>query len=489
MDAKKLLNRLLKNDHTLTELILVPLNETLYFPYSMYEWKRLGILLGDNNSVVKLSISFPWDRFDPPRTLFKALYSLAYGLNRNRSIKHISFRDVDFREYDNNSFFLSMGSFFRNNMHLRVLEMRDCTFDEDCWRQLGRCIKQSNIKKIFINGTMISPKGGDEYRPLTVIPSAFRGTLDALSLVRCDMSDDHIDTITKRWKIDNLAPTTINLSNNVYMSDRSCDYLSRIMVDVRKLSLANIPIGNHGVYSLLHNNIYNENSLRVLNLDGTGINDVACEILQMLLQHESCLIKKLSLDRNKITSKGLDIILDSLKNNKQLQELSLFKNNINEHEWSTILPLICDESNINSTYSSNHTLKMIGGPSKQFYTSFVGKRIKQMLLINSNANARWKMTPLAAKNAGATKVVLSHLTNLSKSKSTFLDGTDDSMFPYTLGWLGEMNAYGGRVITLNAFYHLCQHNCNLFKLATRCINTPIKKRKICKISSEVSNII
>ena len=112
-----------------------------------------------------------------------------------------------------------------------------------------------------------------------------------------------------------------------------------------------------------------------------------------------------------------------------------------------------------------------------------------MFLINSNANARWKTTPLATKIAGATKVILSHLTNLSKSKSTFLDGTDDSMFPYTLGWLGEMNAYGGRVITLDAFYHLCQHNCNLFKLATRCINTPRKKRKICKISSEVNNII
>jgi len=73
-------------------------------------------------------------------------------------------------------------------------------------------------------------------------------------------------------------------------------------------------------------------------------------------------------------------------------------------------------------------------------------------------------------------------------KSTFLDGTDDNMFPYTLGWLGEMNAYGGHV-TLNAFFHLCQHNCNLFKLAMKCINTPLKKRKICKISSEVSNII
>ena len=76
MDAKKLLNRLLKNDHTLTELILVPLNEALYFPYSMYEWKRLGILLGDNNSVVKLSISFPWDRFDPPVHYLK-LYTVS----------------------------------------------------------------------------------------------------------------------------------------------------------------------------------------------------------------------------------------------------------------------------------------------------------------------------------------------------------------------------------------------------------------------------
>ncbi len=82
------------------------------------------------------------------------------------------------------------------------------------------------------------------------------------------------------------------------------------MVAVSNLSLENTPIGNNGVYSLLSytrapNNgvgsalrLNGGSALRTLNLDGTDINDVACETIQTLLQHEFYSVKKLSLNRN-----------------------------------------------------------------------------------------------------------------------------------------------------------------------------------------------
>ena len=481
----QLKKRLLQNDSTLTDLIVAPFNEAFYSPESLPGWKRLGTLLGNNNSVTKLTITFPWNRIIPRRTQFNSLISLAYGLKKNRNIKCISFHDVDFREYNDKTFFMSMVSFFRNNRCLRDLQMYDCSLDLECWHLLGRCIERSLIKTIIIEGTVMST------RSLTSISSAFHGSLDKLSLTNCGIDDRHINTITKCWKIDNSVPTTIDLSNNPDIDDCACGYLSCIMVAVSNLSLENTPIGNNGVYSLLSytratNNgvgsalrLNGGSALRTLNLDGTDINDIACETLQTLLQHESYSVKKLSLNRNNITSKGLLVLLNGLKNNKHLQVLSLMRNNIGKHEWGQILTLLCDESTIDSTYFSNHTLRMIRGPPKTFYNSSVGEKIKQMFHINFSANVTWKKKSSTAKLAGASKVVLSHLTNLNKSKSTFLDGTDDFMFPYALGWLSELN---GGCITLSAFYHLCKHNCNLFKLAIRYSSSSNRKRGMCDIT-------
>ena len=482
----QLQKRLLQNDSTLTDLIVAPFNNgAFYSPESLPGWKRLGTLLGDNNCVTKLTITFPWNRSIPRRTQFNSLISLAYGLKKNRNIKCISFHDVDFKEYNDKTFFMSMGSFFRNNQCLRELQMYDCSLDLECWHLLGRCIERSLIKTIIIDGTVIS------MRSLTSISSAFHGSLDKLSLTNCGIDDRHINTIIKCWKIDNSVPTTIDLSNNPDIDDCACDYLSCVTVAVSNLSLENTPIGNNGVYSLLSytratNNgvgsalrLNGGSALRTLNLDGTDINDVACETLQTLLQHESYSVKKLSLNRNNITSKGLLVLLNGLKNNKHLQVLSLLRNNIHKQEWGHILTLICDESTIDSTYFSNHTLRMIRGPPKKFYNSSVGDKIKQMFHINFRANVTWKKKSSTAKLAGASKVVLSHLTNLNKSTSTFLDGTDDFMFPYALGWLSELN---GGCITLSAFYHLCKHNCNLFKLAIRYSSSSNRKRGMCEIT-------
>jgi len=101
----------------------------------------------------------------------------------------------------------------------------------------------------------------------------------------------------------------IDLSNNPdHIDDCACGYLSCIMVAVSNLSLENTPIGNNGVYSLLsYTQAPNDgvdsalrlncgSALCTLNLDGTDINNVACETLQTLLQHESYSVRKLSLN-------------------------------------------------------------------------------------------------------------------------------------------------------------------------------------------------
>lgn len=469
MEAEALFNRLIANDPDLHSLKIAPFDEEAYFPQSKNEWTRLGRCLGKNDIIADLTIAFPWDGTITPHAQFTSLGSLAPGLKSNRSIVKLTLREVVFVGFDNKSFFFSMASFFSDNLGISELHICECTLDLPCWRMLGRCIQGSNIETIIIDDTPVTPRAFD------VISSSFKGSLKKLSLVNCEIHDDYINIITRHWQIDGFAPSTLDLSDN---SITNCGYLSRVVPAVRNLSLARNPIGNIGVCSLLSSK---RNHLHLLNLDSTGIDDTACATLQKMLENESYQVQRLSLNDNNITGNGLGTLLSALEDNTTLKSLSLSGNDILQDEWCQALTLVCNESSIDSTYFSNHTLRQLQGPSKQFYNkSSIGKKIKYMFKINLHANTTLKKKKSIARLAGATKVIVSHLSNLNQSKSTFLDGTDDVMFPYALGWLGNLTG----CITLDAFYNLCLHNCNLFKLATGCRGKPNRKRQSSKKKSK-----
>jgi len=121
--------------------------------------------------------------------------------------------------------------------------------------------------------------------------------------------------------------------------------------------------------SLAENNITDEqlvpmveamrglHSLEYLDLGYNRIGNAGCEALSALLDDSNSSLTYLDLPNNQINDEGATIIINSLANNTKLRKFILFNNSTTDsiirHSFSRLL---CNTSDINSIYSSNHTL-------------------------------------------------------------------------------------------------------------------------------------
>jgi len=98
--------------------------------------------------------------------------------------------------------------------------------------------------------------------------------------------------------------------------------------------------------------------LEGLFLSANSIGDVGCLALATLLEDPICNLHTLELQGNDIGNEGAIAIANSLVNNTKLKRLRLNNNPFNqsmvENAFSKV---ICNTSNVNNTYNSNHTLE------------------------------------------------------------------------------------------------------------------------------------
>lgn len=384
--------------------------------------------------------------------------------------------------------FRDISSFFRNNQNIEAVRLKRCSLDINSWLLFTRCTLQSpSIQEICIEDTPLP------FTKFTAALMAFDGNLDKVTIKGSQIGDKHIKLLANCWMVDNTAPTTLDLSRNT-LSERACDQLSRVMKVVESLSLSHCQsIGTLGVYSLLLGNESltktSPSSLSSLNLSATGIGDIACGPLYKMLKSSCYTTKELILNDNNISNRGLAILLTGLGSNKHLQRLSLKKNNITNKGWSHVLPLVCNDSSINETFESNHTIQMVEGPSKTFWKNNLGKKIQLLLGVNCKAaeEAQHHQIGTGEKGAAAEKIIRYHLQDLynrdikhlvkrggSQSKPVFLDCSDDHIFPYVLGWLGKQVNERYTAMVLTSFTHIVKHKCNVFELKR---SNPLYKKK------------
>lgn len=385
--------------------------------------------------------------------------------------------------------FRDISSFFRNNQNIEAVRLKRCSLDINSWLLFTRCTLQSpSIQEICIEDTPLP------FTKFTAALMAFDGNLDKVTIKGSQIGDKHIKLLANCWMVDNTAPTTLDLSRNT-LSERACDQLSRVMKVVESLSLSHCrSIGTLGVYNLLLGNESltktSPSSLSSLNLSATGIGDIACGPLYKMLKSSCYTTKELILNDNKISNRGLAILLTGLGSNKHLQRLSLKKNNITNKGWSHVLPLVCNDSSINETFESNHTIQMVEGPSKTFWTNNLGKKIQLLLGVNCKAaeEVQHHQTGTGEKVAAAEKIIQYHLQDLynrdikhvtkkggKRNKPVFLDCGDDHIFPDLLSWLGRQINERSAAMVLTSLTHIVKHKCNIFELKRP--NHPQKKKR------------
>lgn len=102
-----------------------------------------------------------------------------------------------------------------------------------------------------------------------------------------------------------------------------------------------------------------------LELYGNRITNTGCEVLATMLRDPNCNLYTLNLHDNDIGHEGAIVIANSLANNKKLEKLIISHNTFDDTETSksivqdAFVRLLCNTENINSTYSSNHTLNQL----------------------------------------------------------------------------------------------------------------------------------
>ena len=123
--------------------------------------------------------------------------------------------------------------------------------------------------------------------------------------------------------------------------------------------------------------------LRVLDLSNNNIGNLGCESLATLLQDPSSSLCTLALDRNSIGNKGAIHLANALKSNTKLAELHLDNNHdIKRDGWDAFAQILCNTTNINSTYMSNHTLLEV----EEFGSEVLPKDLSNLLILNSSSD-------------------------------------------------------------------------------------------------------
>ena len=123
--------------------------------------------------------------------------------------------------------------------------------------------------------------------------------------------------------------------------------------------------------------------LEELNLDNNTIGNAGCDTIATLLEDPNCNLLYLSLGCNAINNEGATTIANSLTNNNKLQKLYLAGNPIDPIDRSVqdvFSNILCNTSNINNTYSSNHTLESLYLPQEH------GQNLQSLLSLNRNGN-------------------------------------------------------------------------------------------------------
>jgi len=171
--------------------------------------------------------------------------------------------------------------------------------------------------------------------------------------------------------------------------------------------------------------------LEILKLYGNNIGNAGCDIIATLLADPSCNLHTLRLINERISNEGMIVLVNSLVNNIKLRKINLDRNlvnNINEVEDTTISRLLCNTSNINSIYASNHTFDTLV-PLGRLHPS---ERLQFLFTLNRSTNKDW-----CTNKDVAIKKILKYHPNINMEP--YFDWNSDGEWtlkalPYVVDW-------------------------------------------------------
>jgi len=243
-------------------------------------------------------------------------------------------------------------------------------------------------------------------------------------------------------------PVTFHLQHTVQPNKKGDFRRKGIIIGAIKLDLSNNSFVRYiqqcSSLRLLHTN-WTRLGTGLIQYNATEIdlsdNDIGrdgCAILADLLKEEGSSLECLKLNQNEIDDECISFLVDGLRNNNTLTTLDISLNNrITSTGWKYLSDLVCNKTDINSTYQSNHTIKSFGAsPSRD---------LKHLL-----------------RRSPAEKIWRAHFKAKVFDLGPFLD-MDLEIMPFVLAWFAadhETGICSGRDAKhgIQAFYHFIRNH-------------------------------
>ena len=275
------------------------------------------------------------------------------GSSEDDGSREISLSEYSFH-YSEEDFNATLKGIKKNSAETKALDERGL-FDyidnmtDEAWEELGRDISNNtHLTKVKLSrGALNDQKISFFFRELTRSSS-----IEQLSLFDNELSVAGVRSIVPFLQNTNSLRELYLHSNNI--QSEGFNLLLR--------TLSNSPIEKLGCCEcgIESIEIDSENipiHLTHLNLHDNRINADGCRGLAKLLEGEDTTLTDLYLDNNKIDDEGVTILVDALRTNRSLLDLSLrFNDGISDQGQIMLLKLVNDVSSIKAALQSNHTL-------------------------------------------------------------------------------------------------------------------------------------
>ena len=286
----------------------------------------LGYFVGRNDHLTELNIR-PFDHLND----IGVMAPFFRGVSRNKSIRRLEFNGLDLSD---GMIFTKMGQFFKDNNSFVSFSMQDCNFGVECSRALSLALGSCN-----------------------------NTALTELTLLGSNVSDEGlVDIITSLSVHPNLR--YLDLDGN-RLNKHGCMALSTLLKNsatkIETLDLRSNELDDESIHSLVPG-LKSCNHLQTIILLGNlSITKRGWQQLASILEAPNSKLESLRMENNNVDDVSVAEFARSLVNNYKLTTLNIQSNALNTDEgWKVLSKLLCDTSNVNATFLSNHTLNYLG---------------------------------------------------------------------------------------------------------------------------------
>ncbi len=308
-----------------------------------------------------------------------------------RNCHNLTELDLAYNESITADGFWSLSTLFQSeHCHLKHLDLTSMNIEDDGARAIAQGLASLNLlEELHISHNSIGDDGaralGAGLANLRSLEKLYLGNnsigdvgLQSLveGLINCDnvkelgLSGNRSITAAGMGSLSTLLQSercslTDILLGEIPFGDDGAPALADGLKDNRSMEhfyLSNNSISDRGLQALVEG-LVNCDDLKVLSLSGNRmITASGLRSLSTLLQFESCALTEITLWGIPFGDDGAVVLADALKGNTSMKQLSFGPDSarVTTVGWKAFSELLCDTSNVNTTYLSNHSLERIG---------------------------------------------------------------------------------------------------------------------------------